>query len=323
MPRPHRLLALVAALVLALSLAACANDANDDSAAEATEASTRTIEDTFNGTVEGVPTDPQRVVALWRTGSLLADIGVTPVGSLEGEFLEEELGSDLYADYADIPTVGTFEGVDIEKVIELDPDLIIGMDNGGLAIDYDELSEIAPTVILNIAEPTDVWDNYPKVADIVGKSTTFEEQNADLDAQLADIAAEHGDVVGDLQVTSFSSFDGTIWVDTSKSLSYRRLDAAGFGYNPDYTDDPERYVTELSMENIASLADQDIIFYDATLEGEPAAGIQEILDSASFQRLDAAKKGNVFPLTSGVIYTFAGAFSQVEDLTAAAEAYQP
>ncbi|WP_028660230.1 ABC transporter substrate-binding protein [Nocardioides insulae] len=322
MPRPARLMLAAIASTLALTLAACGgSDASESDTSSGSD--TRTVEDTMNGTVEDVPTDPQRIVALWRTGSLLADMGVEPVGSLEGEFLVEELGPDVYAEYEDVPTVGTFEGVDVEKVIELEPDLIIGMDNGGLSIDYDELSEVAPTVILDIKEPTDVWDNYPTVADLVGESTDFEKKNAALDAALADVSEQYGDTVGGLEVTSLGAYEGAIYVDTSKSLTWRRLDAAGFGYNPDFTDNPERYSEELSQENIADLADQDIIFYDATLEGEATPDTQALLDTASFKRLPAAKKGNVFPLTSGTIYTFAAADLQVEDLTEAAENYRP
>lgn len=312
--------------VLVLAAAACANPDNDESAGSgdgdgsaATE--TRSIEDTFTGTVEDVPVEPQRVVALWRTGSILADLGVKPVGALEGEFLDTELDPETYSEYADIETVGTFEGVDPDDVIALEPDLIVGMDNGGLGIDYEELGEIAPTVILKIAEPTDVWANYPEVADVVGASTTYEEQQADLDDALADVAAEHGAEMGQTEATSIGASEGTLWVDTSKSLAYERIDAAGFGYNPDYTDDPERYLAELSMENLADLSDQDLIFYEVSIDGTPLPDTQKVLDSASFTRLPAARAGHVYPLTSGIIYTFAGAQQQVDDLRAAAEDY--
>ena len=102
-----------------------------------------------------------------------------------------------------MPTVGTTEGVDVEKVIALEarPDHRHGQ--RGLTIDYKELQEVAPTVILKIAEPTDVWDNYPKVADLVGKTTDFEERDKQLSDTLAAVADEHGDKVGDLKTTSW------------------------------------------------------------------------------------------------------------------------
>jgi len=323
-PRRSRGVGLVAVALAAMLLTACGSSGESEGSGGGDEAaSTRTVKDTFNGDVADVPTKPKRVVALWRTGSMLAELGVVPVGALQDELLEEEVGAEAYEPVSDVPTVGTTEGVDLEKVIKLKPDLIIGMDNKALTIDYKELQEVAPTVILQIAEPTDVWNNYPKIADLVGKTTNFEDSEKQLDENLAAVKKDHGDDVGDLETTSLGAFEGTIYVDTSKALSYERINAAGFGYNPKYTDNPERYTEELAQENIATLADQDIIFYDADFDGTPSAGTDELLETASFKRLPAAKAGNVFPLTSGTIYTFAAAEQQAKDLREAADEYEP
>ncbi|WP_374999865.1 ABC transporter substrate-binding protein [Aeromicrobium sp. CTD01-1L150] len=310
---------LAALLVLCLTAACGGGSSAEDSA----DSETRTVESPFTGEQVEIPTEPERVVALWRTGAVLVDVGVEPVAALEGELIPEELVPDVYATVDDVPTVGTFEGVDIERLIEADPDLIIGMDHGGLELDYEEISEVAPTVVLDIAEPTDVWENYPQVADLVGRTTDFEQADAELDDALAGIKDEFGEDLGDLEATAFGVSENAIWVDTSKALSYQRIVAAGFGYNEEYTDDPERYVDELSQENIASLADQDVIFYDVGIDGEPAAETQAILDTASFKRLPAAQAGHVFPLTSGTNYTFEGAQLQVDDLRAAATELSP
>lgn len=334
--RRRGLSAATASVLALLALSACGESRADESGdaaprvaegceevpEDADATGTRTVTDTLLGDVEEVPARPQRVIALWRVGAELADLCVVPVGQLEAELLEEEVDPDTWDSYADVPVVGSWDGVDVEKVIAAEPDLILGMDNGGLTIDYEELSEVAPTVILDIAEPTDVWDNYPRVAEIMGKEVDFDEKNAAVDAQLAEIEAEHGDVLGDLEVTSLG-YAEALWVDTSKSLTWRRLDAAGFGYNPEYTADPERYVTELATENLADLADQDIIFFEATPEGDPVPGMDDIVESESFQRLPAVQAGNVFPLATGTAYTFAAAQDQVDDLRDAAESYEP
>lgn len=308
------------AAVVALTLAACGSSSDDGTAAAdpSDTAATRTVSSPFTGKEVTIPTHPQRVVALWRTGSEVADLGVVPVATLEGEMLETELG-DTYAAVKDVPTVGTFEGVDVEKVIAAKPDLIIGMDNGGLSIDYSELEEVAPTVILKIAEPTDVWDNYPTIADLVGKSTDFEAKQKDLDTQLAAIKEQHGDTLGKIEVTSLNAMQGSIYVSTSKALDYRRITAAGFGYNADYTKNPERYAAELSAENLGDLSDQGAIFYNVDVQGKPSADVQALLDSASFKRLPAAQDGHVYPLTSGTVYTLSAAQKQVDDLKAAAD----
>ncbi|MFT3861629.1 ABC transporter substrate-binding protein [Micropruina sp.] len=317
-----RALRWTVAAAAAFAMAACgSNTAASPSATDSSTAAaaTRTVESTFTGKQVEIPTNPQRVLALWRVGGELADLGVVPVAALEEELLESEMGADVYANVKDVPTVGTYDGVDIQKVIAAKPDLIIGMDNGGLQIDYDELSEVAPTVILKISEPTDVWDNYPTVADLVGKSTDFETRNAAIDQQLADVKTQYGDILGKLQVTAFNGSADGLWVNTSKSLTYRRLAAAGFGYNPTYTDNPERYVTALALENLPDLADQDALFYDTAFIGTVPDDTQKVLDSASFKALPATKAGLALPISSGTVYTLAGAQKMADDIKAAAE----
>ncbi len=334
--RTARLAGLLAG-TLALTLTGCSSESQEspeptsapaprvaEGCADAPEANdatgTRTVTDTYLGDVEDVPAQPKRIVALWRVGSELADLCVVPVGQLDSEFVEEEIDPATWANYKDIPVVGSYEGVDVEKLIELEPDLILGMDHGGLSIDYSEISDIAPTVILPIAEPTDVWKNYPQVADLVGRASDYDSQSAAVDAQLAEIAEEFGETLGTLEVTSLNYAD-QLYVDTSKSLTYERLDKAGFGYNSDYVTDPERYVLELATENLADLAEQDIIFFEADNDGDPTPEVASVLEMESFKRLPAVKAGHVYPLATGTTYTFDAAQEQIDDLRAAAEAF--
>lgn len=318
-PRKH-LFPIVVASAAMLALSACGGSASSDDEAAPAAAKTRTVESTFTGEKVEIPTEPKRIVALWRTGSELVDIGIKPVAQMDGEISADELGEDVFSKVSDVPVIGTYEEVDIEKLIAAKPDLIVGMDNGGLGLDYTDIKEVAPTVILKIAEPTDVWRNYTTIADLAGKSSDFDTKQAELDAKLEAVKAEHGDTLGKASVTALGTMGGEIWVDTSKSLLFDRITGAGFGYNPAYTDNPERYVEALTFENIAGLADQDAIFYDVDITGKASAETQKVLDEASFERLPAAKSGKVFPVTSGTIYTFAAAFKQVDDLAAAAAA---
>lgn len=315
-----------AALVLTLPLAACSSSSGGSggSSGESSGAGdTRTVKDTMNGTVTGVPKHPKRVVALWRTGAEMIDLGVKPVGTLQNELNQNEMTPAQYAKTKGIPTVGTFESVDVEKVIKLKPDLIIGMDHGGLGIDYSELKDVAPTVILKIKEPPDVWANYPKVADLLGKKTDYQRKDRQADQQLADIKRRYAGRLKGVQSTFLTVEGPKMWASTSKALAYQRITAAGFGYNTDYTKNPKRYVTDLPKENIPDLSDQDVIFYSVGLDGTPTAETKALLNSASFKRLPAAKKGNVFPLVSGTIYTFAAVQAQIANLKKAAAEYTP
>lgn len=123
-------------LVLAL-VSACGNaSSNSSSGEEATkEDKKETITyESESGPVE-VPADPQRIVALSNAGDVLA-LGVNVVGvdtwAKSSPIYEEKL--------KDVEVVSD---EDLEKIIELEPDLIIGSES---TKNVDKLKEIAPTV---------------------------------------------------------------------------------------------------------------------------------------------------------------------------------
>ena len=322
MPRTFaRALGVVAAISL-LSLTGCAGAAVPEETTEnVVESAPADVAAGYFFESGELPEKPERIVALWRTGSSLAELGVVATGQLTGEYAQGELSAKVWDLVKDIPTVGSWDGINIEDVIAADPDLIIGMDHGGLDIDYSEIAELYPVRILKIAEPTDVWRNYGAIASLVGKSADFDTQLAALDARLEKINGEFGDELGSALATAVGLTEGSVWVDTSKALSYERLSAAGFGYNPDYTDNPERYVSELTLENLPSLAGQDLIFYDAELDGSVSAEVQTLLDEPAFRELPAVKAGHLYPLRGATVYNFEAANLMVDDILAAAKAY--
>lgn len=128
-------------LLLLLVISACGSN---DSTSENEGSGTIPPEDTHpetityeseNGPVE-VPADPQRVVLLSGFAGNVLDLGVNVVGaeswSLNSPALKEELKDAVEV---------TDES--LEEIIELEPDLIIGLST---IKNVDKLSEIAPTV---------------------------------------------------------------------------------------------------------------------------------------------------------------------------------
>ena len=158
------------------------------------------------------------------------------------------------------------------------------------------------------------------MAAVVGKSTDYDNRLAELDKKLEAIASEYGEGLADKPVTVVNSSMDKIWASTSKSLVYERLVQAGFTYNEAYTNNPARYVEEITAENLADLANQSAIFYQTDLVGTPLLGTDELRALDSYKRLPAVEAGLEFPVTSGVIYTFEAADKQVEDIRTAAKA---
>ncbi|SDS85065.1 iron complex transport system substrate-binding protein [Paenibacillaceae bacterium GAS479] len=134
-------------LVLVLLLSACggnsANTVNNASSPSPEASATAAPESgTFTYQSEGgpieVPKNPQRVVVITRflTGNVMA-LGVPVVGV-------DEMSKDNPQFKEKLKDVATVSDESVEKILELEPDLIISLD--GIK-NLDKLKEIAPTVI--------------------------------------------------------------------------------------------------------------------------------------------------------------------------------
>jgi iron complex transport system substrate-binding protein len=166
-------------LLAALIISACGTNTSKEkeNAAPAEKKSETITYQSENGPIE-VPADPQRVILLSGfTGNVL-DLGVNVVGvdtwSKNNPTFEKEM-----KDVAEV------SDEDLEKIIELEPDLIIGLSN---IKNIDKLSEIAPTVtytwgkvdyltqhieigkLLNKEKEAQSWvDNFKKEAESAGE----------------------------------------------------------------------------------------------------------------------------------------------------------
>lgn len=151
-PKTRRGAAIVAAVVAAaLTLAGCSTPAESTESAPAA-AEGVVIEHGHGTTV--IPQKPQRIVALgWMTPDIVAALGTNPVG------IEEVWGADesgyqpwfedfVTEQYGDTPAIIPFveDGPNYEAIKELKPDLILSLYSGVSDIEYQRLSEIAPTV---------------------------------------------------------------------------------------------------------------------------------------------------------------------------------
>src|SRR5688572_19209776 len=145
---------LVVAVVLCAPLVGCGDDEAEGAApgttaeAAAAGAFPVVVEHAF-GTTE-VPAEPERIVTVGLTeqDTVLA-LGFAPVGVTEwyGEqpfatwpWAQDELGD------AEPEVLSTADGLQLERIAALEPDLILGLNAGLDDQTYAQLSEIAPTV---------------------------------------------------------------------------------------------------------------------------------------------------------------------------------
>ncbi|PRA80618.1 ABC transporter substrate-binding protein [Microbacterium sp. MYb66] len=198
-PKIRRGSALVAAAIAAaLTLAGCT--ASGEAAESApTSADGVVIEHGHGKTV--IPEKPQRVVALgWMTPDIVAALGTNPVG------IEEVWGADesgyqpwfeefVTEEYGETPEIIPFveDGPNYEAIKELKPDLILSLYSGVTDIEYERLSEIAPTVPY-IEGPWNpgTWEGMTRtVGKALSEDAKAEELIAETEEQITALSGEH------------------------------------------------------------------------------------------------------------------------------------
>ena len=202
----RRLLAGVLSVTLAGGLAACNSSAtpNDStqSANPAAAAFPVTVTHKFGDTV--VPAAPQRVVVVGYTEQdILLALGIKPVATTEW------YGKQPYATWpwaqpklgdAKPEVLSTEDGLQLERIAALTPDLIIGTNAGLEKAQYESLSKIAPTIANTGKFDSDWFEPWPDQTLLVGKAVGKEAEAQklvdELTKRFADTAASHHHFAG-------------------------------------------------------------------------------------------------------------------------------
>lgn len=178
---------------LALGAAGCSIVDNDDSAGS----QARTVEHAY-GTTQ-LPDDPKRVVALGYTDvEVVLSMGVVPVGFTDffGTGLNEwarPLAGETTPDSWELT-----DGVPLEKIIALEPDLVIASDALNRN-DYDRLHAAVPTVgpfEKNAAFGTPWRDHTRRTAKALNRVELGEKVISDMEDKYADVQEVHPSFLG-------------------------------------------------------------------------------------------------------------------------------
>jgi iron complex transport system substrate-binding protein len=249
----------------------------------------RIIQHTMGETA--VSANPQRIVVL--DGPMLdaaLAVGVKPVGAVTA-FADAPFPPYLGDATEGIENVGQISEPDLEKIVALKPDLILGTQFRHEEI-YDQLSQIAPTVFSGIVGVS--WkEDFLVYTDAMNKQAEAEQVIADYDARVAEFttATEGERENWRISVVRFLADQTRIYFKTSfvgiviEDLGLPRPEAQDKG-------EPEERFTEISRERIRE-ADGTHIF--ACSYGEPSESqLAEYMSDPLWQTLDAVKEGKVY-----------------------------
>ena len=332
----RKLTMMMASAALVLSLAACSTNKGNETVAETAATASQTAEttaaeesketaasqtapetivvSTLNGAKETieleVPYDPQRVAVLDMAVLDMLDnwnLGDRIVGMPKAQKIDYLM---KYNDKEEIVNLGTVKEVDMEALMETEPDLIfIG---GRLSSQYDALSEIAPVVFVSndyekgIVQSTK--DNAAMIASIFGKEDLAKEQTDAFDERIATLAkAAQGKtaVIGMVTSSNFS----TLGNGSRGSLIGREARFTNLAVDVDST-----HGNESSFELLVQL-DPDYIFVldrDMAIQTEGAKLAQEIMENELVQKTKAYQNGNIVYLTPSVWYLAEGGITAMD-----------
>lgn len=278
---------MVALCLTSIMLVGCGT--NGDTTENNTSEKTITVTD-VRGEVE-IPENPQRIVDLSGNSDILSILGYSVVGTANSDaydytkfpsYLEETLKG------AEILGYSMQDTMDVEAVMNLNPDLIVISTVQEKM--YDQLSEIAPTVMVQL-EALNWKDDIKSLAKVFNKEDIADEwiEDYEVKAKAAGdkIKKEYGE---DTTYLSFLASGGQFFV----------FDGAGFG-NVLYEDmglsKPEGMPKQsdislpvVTYEGLASIK-ADYIFLIATDED-----LAQLNSNAIWNSLPAVKEGHVVKL---------------------------
>ncbi|MEN2767452.1 iron-hydroxamate ABC transporter substrate-binding protein [Ornithinibacillus xuwenensis] len=279
---------LLILLCLLLLVAACSNkETSSKDGADNHSDETITYE-SETGPVE-VPANPERVVVLSSYAGDLIKLGVNIVGV--------DSWSAMNPNFED-----TLEGVDVvsnedlEKIIELDPDLIIGLNNIENA---DKLEEIAPTVLFTYGK-NDYLEQLIEIGKVVNKEEEATEWVEDFKTRAKELGEEIKAKIGeDTTVTVIENYEkqfylfGDNWGRGTEIL-YQEMGLKM----------PEK-VSEVALEpgyfaiSQEVLADYvgDYVILSLTTDQDTA-----FLEEDWYNEIDAVKNGQLFEANAKAFY---------------------
>jgi iron complex transport system substrate-binding protein len=291
-PIRRRLGAALVALAAAAALAACGGgDAGAESGGTG-GAFPRTIRHAM-GTTE-IETRPERVVVLdTAEAGAVTLVGVRPVGAVSVDPVKKTYPAHLADELAGVPDVGPLEEPNLDKIVALEPDLILSSKTRHEAV-YDRLSEIAPVVFSEA--PGEGWKaNIGLFAKALGKEKEAAAAVAAYERRAQRIGAaieeKNGGTMPTFSIVRF--VDGPTRLYLPASFSGGVLAEAGLA-RPASQRAAGEVMTEIGPELI-DRADGDYVFV-ATYGDPELTQTKAFTASPLWKRLDAVRKGRVTPV---------------------------
>lgn len=261
------------------------------------EPATRMFVDDFGHEVE-IPAEPQRVVTLqdqhalftlWQLG-FRNIVGSACATDGSGKPYFRRMAAHGF-EATSVECIGIYGEPDLEKILALRPDLIVG--TWGDEEIYDQLSRIAPTVVLNPWDDAPLYDIVMRYATLVGREDAVHELKAEYEENLARLREMVGDpseivVLTIMTAASGGAEPGQFFIPAGTIADVLR--EVGFARPAVQLQQEGRQY--YSVEQIRN-HDADLLIRITTAQAadQEEANTRAVLESPLWQQLNAVQKG--------------------------------
>ncbi|MFJ7638295.1 ABC transporter substrate-binding protein [Peribacillus sp. NPDC097224] len=308
-----KIIQLLGAGLLAISLAACGDDdatKDDVSTSQTDETSSKeavkskTLTDAMGNEVV-IPANPKRIIASYLEDNLVA-LGIKPAAQWsvsDGAEVQGYLQSEL----EDVPTIPY--DLPFESVQKVEPDLII-MDSATMVEGgkYDQYNKIAPTYVIGNEVNNDWRDELKRVGEVFGKENEAKKVLTDYDKKAKEAKGTLEEKVGNPSVAAVWLVGGKFFI-VSDNLSSGAVMYGDLGLKePDVVKEISANATgnwsEISLEKLVEL-DAEHLFL---INSDDSAGSKALSDTL-WKSVPAVKAGNVHEFSPNESWLYTGAIA--------------
>ena len=248
----------------------------------------------------------------------LVDLGLTPVG--QGSFNDGPLPPEKAEDVKDVPTVNTEDGLQLEAIAALKPDLIL-VPNMIDPSDIEQLREIAPSYIYtHSGEERANWSGrVAQIADATNQSSKIDELESAMEKRQAEISETYSAELTDRRFAVINSYsEQEVALNSDTSMLGSILVPAGVQWSQQENDivgDEDGGELTVSLERLnEAVGDADVILYATDLNQKPTENYENMSESDMFQSLNAVKDSRVYPIGKMTVAGYTDAMATLDML---------
>ena len=244
-----------------------------------------------------VPINPQRVVVLAGGLDTALSLGVKPIGSTN---LDTDRWYYLDDRLKGIESLGNPSNPNLEAITALKPDLILGFEATDKE-NYALLSQIAPTVIVEIQGSGDWKKMLSKYAEALGKTEKAEQIMIDYQARIEEFQTQMGARLPQTEV-SILHVDPDLEIYLEDSFPATVVADAGLPRPSEQTNTERTFIMGISKE-LLHKADGDVMFVWTSGDNEEIARdsqtvLKQLKADPLWSRLNAVQQGQVYDVPS-------------------------